>query len=355
MADLVNGQDGHSAPNGGRVCNFDSMRLVAAASVIFSHAFAIAEGSEHNEPLVRLLGPGNIVGIYGVFTFFIISGYLITASFLSSPLSGYFVKRCLRIFPGLILCLFVTTAAALTYLASLDRLHGSTVFAAARYVLKSAMLLDTSSQGLPGLFFSHNDYGTILNGSLWSIGPEFACYVLVALLGVSRLLTWWVALLLLVFGVLLHASALLGNIGFVLPFFMAGVLIRLRPTAFAATKMPAIALLGLIVGVTIGQPMLAFALFGSVLIIRAGLSQWQLPSPTRFGDLSYGIYLYGWPIEQAVRLIGGDATPWWIVFSVSLVLASLAAAASWSIIEHPALRVAKKLSARLAQRRAELH
>ena len=53
----------NSTLTGERVSNFDAMRLVAASSIIFSHAFALTEGSERSEPLVRLLGPGNIVGI----------------------------------------------------------------------------------------------------------------------------------------------------------------------------------------------------------------------------------------------------------------------------------------------------
>lgn len=57
--------------------NFLFIRLIAAATVIFSHAFLIAEGIEDNEPLVRLLGPHNILGIYGVFIFFFASGFLL--------------------------------------------------------------------------------------------------------------------------------------------------------------------------------------------------------------------------------------------------------------------------------------
>ena len=59
-----------SRPAGARYPNFDFIRLVAASSVIFSHAFQISEGTDENEPLVHLLGAHNIAGIYGVFIFF---------------------------------------------------------------------------------------------------------------------------------------------------------------------------------------------------------------------------------------------------------------------------------------------
>src|SRR3954471_20861336 len=66
--------------------NFDALRLFAAVSVIFSHAFVVVEGSIVNEPLARLLGPGHIFGAYGVCTFFVISGFLICRSFERSQL-----------------------------------------------------------------------------------------------------------------------------------------------------------------------------------------------------------------------------------------------------------------------------
>jgi peptidoglycan/LPS O-acetylase OafA/YrhL len=73
---------------------FDGLRLVAALSVIFSHAFLIATGSEDTEPFVRRLGPNNSVGLYGVFTFFIISGFL--------SLSANASANCLHGKPGVV-------------------------------------------------------------------------------------------------------------------------------------------------------------------------------------------------------------------------------------------------------------
>jgi len=92
--------------------NFDALRLIAALSVVFSHSFLVAEGSEANEPFVRLTGNQCILGLVGVFVFFIISGYLVTESWCRSPMPGRFaLRRALRIYPGLVvnvaLCAFV--------------------------------------------------------------------------------------------------------------------------------------------------------------------------------------------------------------------------------------------------------
>src|ERR1700730_16267859 len=82
--------------------NFDALRLVAAISVIFSHSFLIAEGTQINEPLILLTGNQSILGLAGVFVFFAISGFLVTQSFeqTASPLH-FLEKGALRIFPGL--------------------------------------------------------------------------------------------------------------------------------------------------------------------------------------------------------------------------------------------------------------
>src|SRR5215472_9129324 len=82
--------------------NFDALRLVAAISVIFSHSFLIAEGTQNNEWLVRLSGNQTILGLAGVFVFFAVSGFLVTQSFEQTPDPWRFLaKRSLRIFPGL--------------------------------------------------------------------------------------------------------------------------------------------------------------------------------------------------------------------------------------------------------------
>src|SRR4051794_7616018 len=98
-----------------RYRNFDTLRLLAASSVIFSHSFLIAEG-QSNDPFV---GPfGHTLGIYGVFVFFILSGLLVTQSMIScNSIASFSLKRLLRIYPGLVVCNVLTLSfgAALFY------------------------------------------------------------------------------------------------------------------------------------------------------------------------------------------------------------------------------------------------
>src|SRR3954451_4395900 len=88
--------------------NFDVLRLIAALSVIFSHAFLLSENSQDHDPLMILTGGQTVLGVVGVFVFFTISGYLVTQSFDTTPSPLVFLaKRALRIFPGLIVCIAV--------------------------------------------------------------------------------------------------------------------------------------------------------------------------------------------------------------------------------------------------------
>ena len=65
-------------------------------SVVFSHSFLIAEGSEASEWFVRVTGNQCVLGLVGVFVFFIISGYLVTGSFCRRPAIGHFAVRRLE-------------------------------------------------------------------------------------------------------------------------------------------------------------------------------------------------------------------------------------------------------------------
>src|SRR5215471_14803145 len=189
--------------------NFDALRFLAAASVIFSHSFLIAEGSQDREWLILLTGNQCILGLTGVFVFFAISGFLVTQSFeqTANPLH-YLAKRALRVFPGL----FVATVLSAFVLAALVTTLWPSVFLRRpepyEYVIGNT-LLDQTLHELPGVMFVNNPVGLEINGSLWTLRLEFAMYVMVLVLGVLRLLTLRVALLLVAFGVVdLHFSLL---------------------------------------------------------------------------------------------------------------------------------------------------
>ena len=181
--------------------NFDLLRLVAALSVIFSHAFLLAENSQDHDPLMILTGGQAILGLAGVFVFFTISGYLITQSFETTPSPVVFLaKRALRIFPGLLGCLLVCTFAIGPLVTALPLAEYLIRPETYLFLLHNAVL-DVEYNRLPGVVFWPGNIGGIVDGPLWSLPCEALLYLMLFGLGVCRLLTLPVALLLLAAGI----------------------------------------------------------------------------------------------------------------------------------------------------------
>jgi peptidoglycan/LPS O-acetylase OafA/YrhL len=328
-----------------RANNFDALRLFAAGSVIFSHAFLIAAGTQQHEPLIIATGNQAVLGLAGVFVFFAISGFLVTQSFetTGNPLH-FLVKRALRIFPAL----FVVTLLSAFVLGPLVTNLPMHAYLSRpgpyQYVLYNT-LLDQRVRTLPGVLFVRNPVGLEINGPLWSLNCEFAMYVLVMALGLLRLLKLPVALFLLALGLAcLHFPAvrgILGGWGWTLGFFAAGmVLYKLRDTRIFDGRIALIALIGLVASARLGGFILFFPLTGCYLALWLALSPRLPPLPaTRFGDLSYGLYIYGWPVEEAVMWASGGRANWWQLFLAALPSAAALAFLSWHLVESRALRL----------------
>jgi len=351
----------------GRRNNFDALRLFAALSVVFSHSFLIAEGTQDNEWLIRLTGNQSILGLVAVFVFFAVSGFLVTQSFEESPDPLRFLaKRALRIFPGL----FVATSLSALVLAPLVTALPLGAYLSRlepyQYVIGNT-LLDQTVHELPGVRFVDNQVGREVNGALWTLRYEFAMYLMVMALGMMRLLRVQPALLLLAFGVadlrfnLLDqietwgsVFQLLSNWGWLVGSFAAGmVLYKLRNTRIFDGRIALLAFAGLVLSVPLRQFLVLFPVFGCYLALWLALTP-RLPviPAARFGDLSYGIYIYGWPAEQgAIWLLGGGAA-WWQVFLLASPAAAALALLSWHLVEHPMLRLKPGASrSALGQRR----
>jgi len=340
---------------GHRANNFDAARLAAALSVVFSHSFLIAEGSEANEPFARITGNQCILGLVGVFVFFIISGYLVTESYCRQPMPGRFiVRRMLRIYPGLLVNLLI---CAFLVGPLISALPVDAYFAGPelRQFLVRTLTLNPGPLHLPGVLFADNSVGLLVNGSLWTLRYEMMMYLMILALAAARLLRLSSAIALVAVGVAAvyfeKALTPFGDIGewaWFVGFFASGMVLHfLRERLVFSWRYALLAAVALVVFVWLGRFIMLFPLAGAYLVIWfARRHDWWLDYSKHCGDLSYGLYIYGWPAEQLVIYLSGGKALWWQVFVGSLALAAPAAWLSWHGVEKWALFWGRRLPAR---------
>lgn len=332
----------------GRLKNFDTIRLVAASSVIFSHAFTIVDGNEQNEPFFRLTG--SILGIHGVFVFLIISGFLVTQSLKTSPsLQNFAWKRFLRIYPALAGCAIVSAFVISTFFSELPIREYLSSLYGVKYVAKVLLLL--GSHPIPTIqFYDHASKGLEYsqNGSLWSIASEIHCYLILFFLALLNLVSMRIALFGLFAGSALLALSLLINFPFsevwmnliyTFPSFCAGVAMYFVHAKYGLSGKIAVGCVAaLLVVAPTGGLLVMSPILAAYPIVYLGMSRSiYLGNATRFGDLSYGTYLYGWPVEQVIRSFAGTSLSGWGLFLMALPLAAACGVLSWHLVEKRAL------------------
>jgi len=322
---------------------FDGLRLAAAVSVVFSHAFLIATGSEDTEPLVRLLGPDQIIGRYGVFTFFIISGFLLARSLdHNASAITYTVNRVLRLLPAFVFYLAIVTMFVGPFCSSMPLGQYFSSSMIPRFVTTSLNGL-TDSQ-LPGVFnYGTGRLPTVVNGSLWSLRYEAQTYVFLLLLwtlsSTSGMVTVVIVAIALLTWTVPAASAAIAGVAYTLPYFAGGVVMNWIQRRYGLSLFGALAsVVLLLLSCVIGLQGYAFAVFGAYLIIFLGERSNPGSRIARIvGDCSYGLYLFGWPAEQVVKQLTHTADPMHL-FLLAVPPALGLAFISCHVIERPAMR-----------------
>ena len=324
--------------------NFDALRFLAATSVILSHAILLASGRQDADPLMRLTGGQLVLGVAGVFVFFTISGYLVLQSWEQTrSLPRFAAKRALRIYPGLAACILVLTVALGPVFTNLPLAEYFTAHGTYDFLVGN-LLLHTDHNSLPGLWFTGKSIGNIVDGPLWSLPVEVAMYGMVAALGLLRAIRPSVLTALMAIGAVClwfdttRYFDFIGSVGWLLAFFVAGMGLYLLGPSALRWPLALVALLVLLASAQLGLFLEAFPICGGYLVIYLALNRHIPVLPAaRFGDLSYGLYIYGWPVEQSVLRLRpgtGAATLFVVAFAISAALAHL----SWHLVEKRALR-----------------
>ncbi len=278
--------------------------------------------------------------------FFVISGYLVTASWYHDPHAIRFaIRRVLRVWPALTAVVVLTAYALGGWVTELPLkeyfLHRATL----DYLMTLRMKIHYA---LPGVFVN-NPYPHGVNGSLWTIPLEVRCYAVLALAGLFGLMRSRIVWALLI-GAYMAWFFAKGSADFtgrlhygreLSAFFLAGSLLYISHNLW--TRRPVLWLLALSAGAAIAWQ--ASLRYTAVLALLPFLVIWIGTQSTpiirrfgRWGDPSYGIYLIAFPVQQTVihflwPTLGFEAS-----MALAAVITVSLAYISWHTIEKTALR-----------------
>lgn len=336
----------------GRDNNIQLLRLLSAAGVIAFHSYALT-GHINDDPVFRLTSDTNF-GSLGVRCFFVMSGLLVTQSWLRRPrLAPYAVARVLRIYPAL----FAAVALAII-------LAGISAPLSWKQFLSDPMTIDYAWGNalawrvrylLPGAF-PNNIFPGGSNGSLWTLPIELRLYVGLAIAGVAGILArraLWTAVLAALAAIFVAWPEWLPLEPETATVREFALLFALGSLAYLWRATLPLSLAGALGGIAfylwnpwhMGHGVTATLVLAYAVLVLAYHPWLKWPAFNRVGDYSYGLYLYAFPVQQTlVSRLPGLSAPG--LFALSLLATLALAMASWHGLEKPALGLRSRLPER---------
>ncbi|MGB8819338.1 MAG: acyltransferase [Rhizobiaceae bacterium] len=326
------------------------VRLLAATAVVLSHGYVVTGGQHAVEPLESLTGYP--LGAHAVHVFFTISGLLVAASFDRRPhLLSFAAARFFRIYPGLIaatLGVFLACALLASDAGVTDLIKGSAIGYFAKILIGLA-----GSGAIPGVFESL-PYAGAVNVPLWTLKYEVLCYVslafVMAMIVRTKLVSPTVAvgIMTTVSGVWLLQGKAYDDANFFDHVARFSFAFWVGAAAWhARSRIPLkTSILAAIAALTWASicfhlptvPHTLMLLSGYMAVFVAQYRYGALSTFTDRNDLSYGVYIYGWPVQQLLLLafpaISGLANG-----LAALLIVLPLAFFSWRFVEKPALRM----------------
>jgi peptidoglycan/LPS O-acetylase OafA/YrhL len=342
------------ASTDGRPSGFDYLRIVLALSIVAFHSAITAGGKSADtalwasplQPLLRAILP----------MFFALSGFLVAGSLeRCRTLVSFLGLRVIRIYPALMVEVLLS---ALIIGPGVTRLSSGAYFGGSEFRHYLLNMTGDIHYRLPGVF-ANNPFPEIVNLQLWTVPYELGCYLSLAMLAVfglvrrpflaplaaAALCTAHFAYRLFAHHGVFPSAVVQGPL--LIVSFLCGIALYLYRDRvpwdrwlFAAA---AIASLVLLRGVPAGA-------YPSVILLGyvtvwLGLTNARRIFIIRGADLSYGVFLYGFVIQQLFAFLFPHDRFWWLNILVCIPCALGFAALSWGLIEKPALRLKKPLMA----------
>lgn len=333
------------AENRGAGPGFDALRIGLALCILCFHAIQNAHGKNYVNYVPGAVHPF-VLALLPMF--FALSGFLVTGSAIRTrSVQVFLTYRGLRIFPALAV---EVTLSALLLGPLLTTLPLSQYFSDREFFEYFGNIISIIRYTLPGVF-ADNPVPDIVNVSLWTLRPEFYCYLFMAGLIVSGIVYHriWYSVLFITATIILALMNVESGFGdptttfpwhVILYYFFIGIAafhwkdyIPLHFGLFTAA-----AALSYLMLPTPGLTYVAAFPLTYCLIYLGMLKVPRIPL-LQNGDYSYGIYLFHFPIQQSLVHVFPSLREWWLLLPVAAGLTILFAAGSWHWIEKPSLRL----------------
>ncbi|WP_343611806.1 acyltransferase [Chryseobacterium oranimense] len=322
--------------------NFDFLRLLFASLVIVSHSYPLTGKAE----AIGILTNGQLsLGSLSVNCFFIMSGYLIMTSLQRSKTpQEYMWKRILRLYPAYLILLLLTMLFLPIVYQGKNIFHEETYWS----YFPNALSLYKIQYEVKGIFES-NPYPRAINGSLWSLSYEFTMYIALLLLFPLRKYKYLKVIVIIIFLSSFYCSItethFLGNTMkkiYLLPiefyrlctYFIAGsVLVFIKFQKINIFLVRCLLFASLILSLYFGFYKYVSPILLPLLILLIGVNKDKYISSIgeKIGDISYGVYIYAFIVQQALMYYFGLGTlP---LMLASIIITYILAYASWHLIE----------------------
>lgn len=327
--------------------NFNVIRLLAACCVVYFHSFAVSAKPGY-DAVSHLVAPWSNAGGLAVGIFFLISGVFVTQSFhRQKSWLDFLLKRTLRIWPGLVACLLVTATLACMSEPGVGVANFWRLPSYFDYLWKNAtMRLEFF---IDGVFASHPNRA--INGSIHTLVLEVKMYgfvLAISFLGsrAGRAVIGAVGAIGLAVS-LLRPSLLatwLDAPSYGAPpiaLFFAGMGLFALAPFITWRRLVAGAALSFVPVMLLGHGELAFWILITGLVLGAGAFLPALLPASFTSDLSYGVFLYGFPIQQLIYRVYPEVPPYGL-FGLAVLFAGSAAWLSWRWVEQPSIQLARR-------------
>jgi peptidoglycan/LPS O-acetylase OafA/YrhL len=326
--------------------NLDLIRLFAALAVVIYHSFAINPEWGFSDPTKSFFGHTSTGGV-AVKIFFFISGLLVTNSIITKKSAiEFLLSRTLRTFPGLILVTSISALIIGPVITDMKLneylLHNGTYM----YIVNNIIM--NTSFVLPGVSFD-NVYG--INGSLWTIRYEVAAYIILVIsfmfgLMKSNIISSLICLFIIIEPItplkgVLFASSDNSAIFLLAPCFALGSFFAINKNWLKSTlTVPVILLLASIYShsPTLSPLLLCFSF--CLFAFHISSVNWIINLRLK-SDISYGVYLWGFPVLQIAHKYFSSGPILGIV--ISIIASCIMGYASWVLIEKPCIKLSKRV------------